>query len=127
MATNGKTPRDLLATRINRLEKQGAETNKRLHRVESLLGETNQRLDQVITVLQSIANILNGHTKQLEQHNQRLARQEQLLEALTERLERFADMVILGRTRDTEKIGELERRVETLERQVFPGAPPPRG
>lgn len=104
MATNGKKPRDLLAERINRMEKQGAETNKRLERVEAILG--------------SIANILAGQSKELERHSQ-------LLQALTERLDRFADAVIIGRTRDTERVGELERRVETLERQVFGGAPPP--
>jgi len=104
MATNGKKPRDLLAERISRMEKQGAETNKRLERVEAILG--------------SIANILAGQSKELERHSQ-------LLQALTERLDRFADAVIIGRTRDTERVGELERRVETLERQVFGQAPPP--
>lgn len=118
MATNGKKPRDLLAERINRMEKQGAETNKRLERVEAILG--------------SIANILAGQSKELERHSQLLERHSQLLErhsqlleALTERLDRFADAVIIGRTRDTERVGELERRVGTLERQVFGGAPPP--
>lgn len=105
MATNGKRPRDLLAGRILRLEKQGAETNERLARVEAILG--------------SIANILAGQGKELERHSQ-------LLQTLTERLDRFADMVIIGRTRDTERDGELERRVETLERQVFGGTTPPR-
>jgi len=38
VATNGKKPRDLLAERINRLEKQGAETNKRLDQVVAILG-----------------------------------------------------------------------------------------
>src|SRR5215475_5254631 len=112
MATNGKRPRDLLAERINRLEKQGAETNRRLD-------ETNQRLERVEAILGSIANILAGQGKELESHSQ-------LLQALTERLDRFADAVIIGRTRDTERVGELERRVETLERQVFGGTPPSR-
>lgn len=102
MATNGKRPRDLLAERINRLEKQGAETNK--------------RLDQVVAILGSIANTLAGQGRELERHSQ-------LLQALTERLDRFADAVIIGRTRDTERVGELERRVEALERQVFRGTP----
>ena len=126
MATNGKRPRDLLAERINRLEKQGGETNKRLD-------ETNKRLDQVVTILGSIANTLAGqgrelerHGQLLERHNQLLERHGQLLQALTERLDRFADMVVIGRTRDTERVGELERRVETLERQVFGGGTPPR-
>jgi uncharacterized coiled-coil protein SlyX len=110
VATNGKRPRDLLAERINRLEKQGAETNKRLD-------ETNKRLDQVVTILGGIANTLVGQGRELERHSQ-------LLQALTERLDRFADNVIIGRTRDTERVGELERRVETLERQVFRGTPP---
>ena len=105
MATNGKKPRDLLAERINRLEKQGAETNRRLERVEELLG--------------SIANILAGQGKELERHSQ-------LLQALVDRFDRFADSVIIGRTRDTERVGELERRMEVLERQVFGGTPPPR-
>jgi len=103
MATNGKRPRDLLAERISRLEKQGAETNK--------------RLDQVVAILGSIANTLAGQSRELERHSQ-------LLQALTERLDRFADAVIIGRTRDTERVGELERRVEALERQVFRGTPP---
>jgi len=103
MATNGKRPRDLLAERINRLEKQGAETNK--------------RLDQVVAILGSIANTLAGQGRELERHSQ-------LLQALTERLDRFADAVIISRTRDTERVGELERRVEALERQVFRGTPP---
>ena len=111
MATNGKRPRDLLAERINRLEKQGAETNKRLD-------ETNRRLDQVVAILGSIANTLAGQGRELERHSQ-------LLQALTERLDRFADAVIIGRTRDPERAGELERRVEALERQVFRGTPPP--
>jgi len=119
MATNGKRPRDLLAERINRLEKQGGETNKRLD-------ETNKRLDQVVAILGSIANTLVGQGRDLERHSQILERHSQLLQALTERLERFADAVIIGRTRDTERVGELERRVETLERQVFGGVPPPR-
>jgi uncharacterized coiled-coil protein SlyX len=102
VATNGKRPRDLLAERINRLEKQGAETNK--------------RLDQVVAILGSIANTLAGQGRELERHSQ-------LLQALTERLDRFADAVIIGRTRDTERVGELERRVEALERQVFRGTP----
>lgn len=109
MAANGKRPRDLLAERINRLEKQGAETNRRLD-------ETNQRLERVEAILGSIANILAGQGKELERHSQ-------LLQTLTERLDRFADMVVIGRTRDTERVGELERRVETLERQVFGGTP----
>ena len=92
MPTNGKKPRDLLAERINRLEKQGAETNK--------------RLDQAVTILESVASILNRQGKELEQHSQ-------LLQTLIERLDRFADLVIVGRTRDTERVGELERRVET--------------
>ena len=123
MATNGKRPRDLLAERINRLEKQGGETNKRLD-------ETNKRLDQVVTILGSIANTLAGqgrelerHGQLLERHNQLLERHGQLLQALTERLDRFADMVVIGRTRDTERVGELERRVDALERQVFRGTP----
>jgi len=103
MATNGKRPRDLLAEHINRLEKQGAETNK--------------RLDQVVAILGSIANTLAGQGRELERHSQ-------LLQALTERLDRFADAVIISRTRDTERVGELERRVEALERQVFRGTPP---
>jgi uncharacterized coiled-coil protein SlyX len=103
MATNGKRPRDLLAERTGRLEKQGAETNK--------------RLDQVVTILGGIANTLAGQGRELERHSQ-------LLQALTERLDRFADAVIIGRTRDTERVGELERRVEALERQVFRGTPP---
>lgn len=111
MATNGKKPRDLLAERINRMGKQGAETNKRLERVEAILG--------------SIANILAGQSKELERHSQILERHSQLLQTLTERLDRFADAVIIGRTRDTERVGELERRVGTLERQVFGQAPPP--
>jgi uncharacterized coiled-coil protein SlyX len=110
MATNGKRPRDLLAERINRLEKQGGETNKRLD-------ETNKRLDQVVAILGSIANTLAGQGRELERHSQ-------LLQALTERLDRFADAVIIGHTRDTERVGELERRVEALERQVFRGTPP---
>jgi uncharacterized coiled-coil protein SlyX len=104
VATNGKRPRDLLAERINRLEKQGAETNK--------------RLDQVVAILGGIASTLAGQGRELERHSQ-------LLQALTERLDRFADAVIIGRTRDTERMGELERRVETLERQVFRGTLPP--
>ena len=126
MATNGKRPRDLLAERINRLERRGAETNQRLdetnqrlERVEKQQVETNQRLERVETILGSIANILAGQGKELERHSQ-------LLQALTERLDRFADSVIVGRTRDSERIGELERRMETLERQVFGGTPPPR-
>jgi hypothetical protein len=110
VATNGKKPRDLLAERINRLEKQGAETNK--------------RLDQVVAILGSIANTLAGQGRELERHSQILEHHSQLLQALTERLDRFADAVIIGRTRDTERVGELERRVETLERQVFRGIPP---
>ncbi|MBI3800405.1 MAG: hypothetical protein HY268_25945 [Deltaproteobacteria bacterium] len=118
MATNGKRPRDLLAERINRLDKQGAETNK--------------RLDQVVAILGGIANTLVGqgrelerHSQLLERHNQLLEQHSQILQALTERLDRFADAVIIGRTRDTERVGELERRVETLERQVFRGTLPP--
>jgi len=111
VATNGKRPRDLLAGRINRMEKQGAETNKRLD-------ETNSRLDQVVAILGGIANTLTGQGRELERHSQ-------LLQTLTERLDRFADMVIIGRTRDTERVGELERRVEALERQVFRGTSPP--
>ena len=110
MATNGKKPRDLLAERIKRLEKQGA--------------ETNNRLDQVVAILGSIANTLAGQGKELEHHSQILEQHSQLLKALTERLDRFADAVIIGRTRDTERVGELERRVEILERQVFRGTPP---
>ena len=105
MATNGKTPRDLPAVRINRLEKQGAETNKRLN-------ETNQRLDQVVSVLQHVVQILDRQGTELERHGQLLEQHTKLLQGLNDRLERFADMVILGRTRDTEKIGELEQRVE---------------
>ena len=123
MATNGKRPRDLLAERINRLERQGGETNKRLgetnkrlDETNSRLDETNKRLDQVVAILGSIADTLAGQGKELERHSQ-------LLQALTERLDRFADMVIIGRTRDTERVGELERRVEALERQVFRGTP----
>lgn len=123
MATNGKRPRDLLAERINRLEKQGAETNKRLGETNSRLDETNKRLDQVVEILGSIANTLVGQGRELERHSQILERHSQLLQALTERLDRFADMVIIGRTRDTERVGELERRVEALERQVFRGTP----
>ncbi len=110
MATNSKAPRDLLAERIRRLEKQGAETNKRLD-------DTNSRLDQVVSILGSIANTLTGQGRELELHSQ-------LLQTLTERLDRFADMVIIGRTRDTERMGELEQRVGALERQVFRGVPP---
>lgn len=105
MATNSRKPRDLLAERMLRLEKQGAGTNQRLDRVEAILG--------------SIANILAGQGKELERHSQ-------LLQALVDRFDRFADAVIVGRTRDTERVGELERRVETLERQVFGETPPPR-
>jgi hypothetical protein len=112
MPTNNKKPRDLLAERINRLEKQGAETNK--------------RLDQVVAILGSIANTLAGQGRELERHSQLLERHGQLLQALTERLDRFADTVIIGRTRDTERVGELERRGEAIERQVFGGTPPTR-
>ncbi|MBI3304616.1 MAG: hypothetical protein HYZ72_21340 [Deltaproteobacteria bacterium] len=126
MATNGKKPRDLLAECMNRLEKQGAQTNKQL-------AETNKRLDQVVAILGGIANTLVGqgrelerHSQLLEQHSRILERHSQLLQTLTERFDRFADMVIVGRTRDTERVGELERRMDTLERQVFGGSPPPR-
>jgi len=112
MATNGKRPRDLLAERIPRLEKRGVETNKRLERVEAILG--------------SIANILTGQGKELEHHSQFLEQHTKLLQTLIERFDRFSEMVIIGRTRDTERIGELERRLEVLERQVLGGTPPPR-
>lgn len=103
MATNGKKPRDLLAERINQLGKQGAETNKRLERVEGILG--------------SIANILAGQGKELERHSQ-------LLQSLVGRFDRFADAVTVGRTRDTERLGDLERRLEAVERRVFGETPP---
>ncbi len=126
MATNGKHPRDLLAERINRLDKQGAETNKQLV-------ETNKRLDQVVAILGGIATTLVGqgrelerHSQILERHSQILERHSQLLQALADRFDRFSDMIIVGRTRDVERVGELERRVETLERQVFGGTPPTR-
>jgi hypothetical protein len=106
VATNGRKPRDLLAERIRRLEKQAVETNQRLERVESILG--------------SIANILTGQGRELERHSQ-------LLQALADRLDRFANAVVIGRTQDAERVGELERRVEALERQVFGGPPPSRG
>jgi ABC-type transporter Mla subunit MlaD len=116
MATNGEKPRDLLAERINRLEKQGAQTNK--------------RLEQVVAILGGIANTLAGQGKELERHRQILERHSQILErhsqllqALTERLDRFADSVIIGRTRDTERVGELERRVKTQEHEVSKGMP----
>jgi hypothetical protein len=112
MATNGKKPCDLLAERINRLEKQGAETNKRLERIEEISG--------------SIANILAGQGKELERHSQILERHSQLLQALVDRFDRFSDAVIIGRTRDTERLGDLERRMEALERRVFGETPPPR-
>ncbi len=112
MATNGKHPRDLLAERIGRLEKQGAETNK--------------RLDKVVEILGGIANTLVGQGRELERHSQILERHSQLLQALADRFDRFSDMIIVGRTRDVERVGELERRVETLERQVFGGTPPTR-
>ncbi len=124
MATNNKTPRDLLAERIRRLEKQGAETNKRLDQTNSRLDQTNSRLDQVVSILGSIANSLAGQGRELERHSQLLERHSQLLQTLTERLDRFADMVIIGRTRDTERVEELEQRVGALERQVFRGVPP---
>lgn len=125
MATNGKKPRDLLAERINRLEKQGAETNKRLERVEAILGSIANILAGQSKELERHSQILERHSQLLERHSQLLERHSQLLEALTERLDRFADAVIIGRTRDTERVGELERRVGTLERQVFGQAPPP--
>lgn len=119
MATNGKRPRDLLAERINRLEKQGAETNKRLERVEGILG--------------GIANILAGqgkelerHSQILERHGQILERHSQLLQALVDRFDRFSDAVIVGRTRDAERMGDLERRMEGLERRVLGETPPSR-
>ena len=112
MATNGERPRDLLAERINRLEKQGAQTNK--------------RLQQVVAILGGIANTLAGQGKELERHSQILERHSQLLQALAERMDRFADSIIIGRTRDTERVGELERRVKTQERQVSKGIPPSR-
>ncbi len=126
MATNGKHPRDLLAERINRLDKQGAAINKQL-------AETNKRLDQVVAILGGIANTLVGqgrelerHSQILERHSQILERHSQLLQALGDRFDRFSDMVIVGRTRDTEQVGESDRRIETLERQVFGGSLPPR-
>lgn len=119
MATNGKYPRDLLAERINRLDKQGAETNKQLV-------ETNKRLDQVVAILGGIANTLVGQGRELEHHSQILERHSQLLQALADRFDRFSDMVIVGRTHDTERVGDLERRIETLERQVSKGIPPSR-
>ena len=116
MATNGEKSRDLLAERINRLEKQGAQTNK--------------RLEQVVAILGGIANTLAGQGKELERHRQILERHSQILErhsqllqALTERLDRFADSVIVGRTRDIERVGELERRVKTQEHGVSKGMP----
>jgi len=70
MATNGKRPRDLLAERILHLEKQGAETNKRLDNTNKQLTETNKRLAQVVAqvvaILGSIANILTGQGAELE-------------------------------------------------------------
>jgi predicted nucleic acid-binding Zn-ribbon protein len=112
MATNGKKPRDLLAERITRLEKQGAETNKRLDRIEGILG--------------GIANVLVGQGKELERHSQLLERHSQLLQALVDRFDRFSDAMIIGRTRDTERVGDLERRMEVVERRVFGETPPSR-
>ncbi len=60
VATNGKRPRDLLVERINRLEKQGAETNKRLDETNKRLDETNSRLDQVVAILGGIARTWLG-------------------------------------------------------------------
>jgi len=119
MATNGKKPRDLLAERTLRLEKQGAETNKRLDDTNKQLIETNKRLDQAVALLGSIANILAGQGKELE-------RLSHLVQTFTDRFDRFSDAVIIGRTHDTERVGELERRIGVLERQVFGGTPPSR-
>lgn len=80
MATNGKKPRDLLAERINRLEKQGAETNNRLDRIEGILG--------------SIANILTGQGKELEHHSQLLERYSQLLEQHTKLFQTLTEGLI---------------------------------
>jgi serine/threonine protein kinase HipA of HipAB toxin-antitoxin module len=119
MAADGKHPRDLLVERISRLEKQGVETNKQL-------AETNKRLDKVVAILSGIANTLVGQGREIERHSQILERHSQILQALTERFDRFSDMVIIGRTRDTKRVGELERRVETRERQVSGRTPPVR-
>ena len=74
----------------------------------------------------SIANILAGQGKELERHSQILEHHSQLLQALVDRFDRFADAVIIGRTRDTERVGDLERRMEALERRVFGETPPSR-
>ncbi len=89
--------RDLLAERLQRLERAQGETNERLDR-------TNERLDQAVDVLGTMTNILMA----LKDGQDRLI----------ERVDRLADAVTRGFTDRDEKLEAIRRRVERLEDEV---------
>jgi len=102
--------RDLLAERLLRLERAQEETNRQLERMSERIERTNARLEQAIDVLGGMANVLVA----LKDGQERLV----------ERVDRLADAITRGFTVRDEKIEEVRRRVERLERELR-GEPPP--
>lgn len=91
----GVTVVDLTVRRLERLEKEQHETNKRLGRVEDVLGK--------------VVDVLEVHSRHFE-------RMEDALIGISQRVDRLTNAIARSRTRDLARIDEHERRIRTLER-----------
>ena len=89
--------RDLLVERLSRVEGAHAETNQRLD-------NANAQLDHVIKLLDGVSHVLVS------------MKQDQ--DALASRVDRPADAITRGFTERDDRIEEIRRRVEQLERST---------
>lgn len=95
---------------------------ERLNRVESDVGEIKGALVHITHILVDHGDRLDSLNRRVDGLNQRVdglnQRVESFQDAVTQRLDRLIDVTLRGRTADTERFAEVERRLARLEERV---------
>lgn len=86
-----------------------------LHDATARLDATSTRLEQAVDVLIRLVRVVAAQNGRL---NQTVARRNKGVEQLTARADRFTKAVVTARSADVRRFGQLERRLEALERSL---------
>lgn len=99
-----------------------SEMHKRLKRVETDVGEIKGAVVHISHILVDHGDRLDTLTHRLDNVTNRLdtltERVDSFQEAVTQRLDRLIEVTLRGRTADTERFADVERRLARLEGRV---------
>ncbi len=115
--TRNRTVVHLTSRRLQRLERRMAVAEQTLQGAAARFDATTARLDQAVDVLVRLVRVVAAQNGRF---NQTSARRSKSLDQVTARADRLTKAIVTARSADVRRFGQLERRLDALERRLLP-------